>query len=224
MSTPAAGSSIFKTPERGCPHPQQVQTFSKPRCSRRREEAEALKPRRIRLLTSAATTLREDFARAHCSSLFLFASFRVFSRNDAEETTDGHGFTRMELSQDGDGSAKPGPSFGGRSWTSKNPGSIRVHRCSSVFIRVHPCSSVSIRVHPCPSVFIRVHPCPSVVSSASFRLTPNLNTLLPANRYRKGPEIFTFPPKAADTFNRLGTVSSPVPGRFSGQYSIISHE
>jgi hypothetical protein len=38
----------------------------------------------------------------------------------------------MELSQVGDGSAKPGPSFGGRSWTSKIPGSIRVHRCSSV--------------------------------------------------------------------------------------------
>ena len=32
----------------------------------------------------------------------------ALNRNDAEETTDGHGFTRMELSQVGDGSAKPG--------------------------------------------------------------------------------------------------------------------
>jgi hypothetical protein len=38
----------------------------------------------------------------------------------------------MELSQRAGGTAKRGPSFGGRSSTSRIPDSIRVHQCSSV--------------------------------------------------------------------------------------------
>ena len=68
------------------------------------------------------------------------------NRNDAEETTDGHGFTRMELSQVGDGSAKPG------------------HRLVDVLGPPEsPVPSVSIGVHPWlnsfPSALIRLNSC-----------------------------------------------------------------
>ncbi len=62
------------------------EAFSKPRCSRRREEADALEVEGIRLLTSAATPLRKGFeipsdvgekpdetALQRCKAAFAFA-------------------------------------------------------------------------------------------------------------------------------------------------------
>ena len=82
------------------------------------------------LITDAQDHITEDAVAQSATNLVEEGSILI--RNDAEETTDGHGFTRMELSQVGDGSAKPGPSFGGRFLDIQNP---RFHPCPSVFIR-----------------------------------------------------------------------------------------
>ncbi len=61
------------------------------------------------------------------------------NRNDAEETTDGHGYTRKWWMGKSDLRMKGDPSFGECSSTSRIPVSIRVHPCSSVFESLFCC-------------------------------------------------------------------------------------